>query len=333
MRDRLRFVWGRGVRALRALLAVRGFHALRALRAWRGPRGHCRLGVSREAVSVLRVGASRRSAPVVAERALSDLGVAPPDALAAQIAAALDAAGGSRLPVYATLGDDVVRYFIVTPPGNGARMQDLRAAAAVRFQVLYGEPAASWQIVADWQAATPFLACAVPQRLHTALQLAVAARRGCLVSVMPDFVAAWNRSRRHLKADTWLATLSDGVLTLGLIAGAPDAADVASAAKAATPHLAAVRTLVLPDETPPIAWLREQVARAALLDNLTAPSVLYVHGPRIDGWSAGSATTASVSSGDAGMSVRWCAPGDIPFVADGNRVSATSQLAWGGATP
>jgi hypothetical protein len=231
------------------------------------------------------MGASRRSAPVIAERPLPEPGTTAADLLAAQIAAALDEAGGKRLPVYATLGDALVRYFIVTPPGNSARMQDLRAAASVRFQVLYGESAASWQIVADWQATTPFLACAVPQRLCVALQLAVATQRGTLVSMMPDFVAAWNRSRRHLGAHAWLATLSDGALTLGLVADAD------------APQLVAVRTLVLPEVTPSLTWLREQVARAALLDNVPAPSVLYVHGRRVDGWSTGAASMTSSPTG------------------------------------
>jgi hypothetical protein len=279
-------------------------------------RGHCRLGLSREGVSVRRMGASRKSTPVLAERPLPDPGEAAPDVLAGQIEAALDAAGGSGLPVYVTLGDDLVRYFIVTPPGNSARMQDLRAAAAVRFQVLYGESVSAWQLVADWHAAAPFLACAVSQRISTALQIAVANQRGCLVSVAPNFVAAWNRSRRHVGVDAWLATLGDGALTLGLVADA------------ATPRLAAVRTLALPEKAPPMAWLREQVARAALLDNLPAPSLLHVHGPQLDAWKESAAP-----SGDAGMTVRWCAPGNASSGLHGSGASAAAQLAWSGATP
>ena len=282
-------------------------------------RGHCRLDLSRDAVSVLRVGASRKSAPVAVERPLSGLDVAAPDALAAQIADALDAAGGSRLPVYATLGDDLVRYFIVTPPVNGARMQDLRAAASVRFQVLYGEPAAGWQIVADWQAASPFLACAVSLRLHAALKLAVTTQRGCLVSVTPAFVAAWNRSRRQLGADAWLATLGNGALTLGL---------VGHAAASSKPRLAAVRTLPLPETVPPVAWLREQVARAALLDNLPAPATLYLHGPQVDAWQPADTSAA----GDAGMIVRWCAPGNAPVARERRVAKTAAQLASSGAT-
>ncbi|MDC6127613.1 Lrp/AsnC family transcriptional regulator, partial [Burkholderia gladioli] len=57
--------------------------------------------------------------------------------------------------------DELARYFIVTPADNSRRLQDLRAAAEVRLQMLYGDDPVRWQILADWQAAEPFLACAV----------------------------------------------------------------------------------------------------------------------------------------------------------------------------
>ena len=256
--------------------------------------------------------------PLVVERPIPDPHAATPGALAAQIAVALEEAGAKGLPVHATLGDELVRYFIVTPPGNSAGMQDLRAATAVRFQVLYGESASAWDLVADWQANAPFLACAVLQRVSTALQQAVAAQQACLVSVTPNFVAAWNRSRRQLSAGTWLATLGEGGVTLGLVADA------------ARPRLAAVRTLALPQTPPSMAWLREHVARAALLDDLPAPSVLHIHGPQLDAWQGSAAST-----GDTGMTVRWCAPGNAlpgPYGGsessrEGSRESAPARLA------
>ncbi|MBN3766588.1 hypothetical protein [Burkholderia sp. Ac-20365] len=255
----------------------------RLMRIW--PRGHCHLRLSRDGVSVLRVSGSRKGAPVVVERPMPMLADATPDALAAPIAAALEAAGGTRLPVHATIDDDLARYFIVTPPANGARMHDLRAAAGVRFQLLYGESLANWQLAADWHAAKPFLACAVPQRVHAALRLAVDAQRGCLASVTPIFVAAWNRSRRRLDNDAWVATLGDSALTLGLVAGA--------GAKAR--RLSAVRTLSLPDRTAPVTWLRDQLARAALLDNVPPPSALHIHGAPRDDWHKDA----------AGLNVHW----------------------------
>jgi hypothetical protein len=285
-------------------------------------RGKCRLELSRRTVSVQRTGLSGLTAKsakaagsiaLLVERPIPDpraAGSGVADALAAQIAAALEQADAKGLPVHATLGDELVRYFIVTPPGNSARMQDLRAATAVRFQVLYGEAASAWQLEADWRADTPFLACAVSRQIAYALQQAVAAQHACLVSVTPNFVAAWNRSRRQLSAGTWLATLGEGVLTLGLVADA------------ARPRLAAVRALALPDTVPSMAWLCEQVARIALLDDLPAPSVLQIHGVPLDAWQGSAAST-----GDAGMAVRWCAPGHALRGPDGSRQPAMARLA------
>jgi hypothetical protein len=249
----------------------------------------------------------------MADRPLPEWPGAALDELAAPIASALDAAGGARLPVHATFGDDLVRYFIVTPPSNAARMQDLRTAADVRFQMLYGESTSAWQLVADWQASAPFLACAVPEAFHRALQAAVKTQRGCLVSAMPNFVAAWNRLRRHLGADAWLATLASGVLTLGLVA-------VADSAK---PRLAAVRTLALPDDLPS---LRERVARIALLDNLPAPSVLHVEGRQSDAWQS-----PSLPHAQEGMTAHWYAPGNAAPGPEGNGASASALITAHGA--
>jgi hypothetical protein len=278
------------------------------------PRGHCRLSLSRETVTVQRSGAARQVPALFIERPLPMGADASAESLAASIAAALDAAGGSGLPVHITFADALVRYFIVTPADNGVRMQDLRAAAAVRFQTLYGDDPGGWQLAADWQAAEPFLACAVSRLWSEVVQRAVSAGRGCIVSATPEFVAAWNRSRRELGAGTWLATRGEHALTLGLIATAP------------RPRVAAVRTLVLPKPMPSINWLREQVARAALLDNLPVPSTLLLHGPRCDAWLPGAAGFA-----DPGIALRWSDAADRARSGSGRGDPAlAAPLAWSG---
>jgi hypothetical protein len=277
-------------------------------------RGHCRVALSRGMVTVRRVGASRKVPAMFVERPLPAGADASPETLAALIAEALEASGGSGLPVHVTYTDELVRYFIVTPPDNSVRMQDLRAAAGARFQTLYGDDPAAWQLVADWQAAEPFLACAVSRRWSDVLQQAVAAGRGCVVSAMPEFIAAWNRSRRELGADTWLATRGERTLTLSLITAAPRL------------RVAAVRTLALPDPVPPLTWLREQIARAALIDNLPAPSALLLHGPRCDAWLPGAADFA-----EPGMTVRWGESGDRATAgAKGVAAAPAVPLVWSG---
>ncbi|WP_181885448.1 hypothetical protein [Trinickia dinghuensis] len=209
-----------------------------------------------------------------------------PDALEDSISAVLASVGG-RLSAHVTLNDDIVRYFMVTPPANGLRMQDLRGAADMRFQTLYGESVAPWQLVADWQADGSFLACAVPRRVLDALRAAATAQRASLVSVTPAFVVAWNGMRRDLSANAWLATLNGGVLTLGVIAGS------------APFKLAAVRTLVLRGDDWSTASLREEVERTALLEDVPLPTLLHVRGP----------SSAALQSESArpveGIDVRW----------------------------
>ena len=327
------------------------------------PRGQCRISVSSDAVSVRFVSRSRKGTSSVVERALDALVIADPDALAAQIAAAIGeaseagsgkalgrghdqgrgrghgqgqeqgrdqareqgqanelakrqakvrgedrkAAGARGAPIHVTLADDLVRYFIVTPPANVGRAQDLRAAASVRFQALYGSAAASWHIVADWQAAEPFLACAVSHHLVAALQMAATRVGGCLVSVTPGFVDAWNRSRKQLGAQVWVATLRHNALTVGLVGDS------------SKPRLASVRTLVLPDSAPSAAWLHDQITRIALLDNVAVPTALHIHGVPIEGWQAGR------------IAVHWHAPEHPSSSSKREDPAIATPLAWGGA--
>ncbi|CAM2139363.1 conserved protein of unknown function [Pararobbsia alpina] len=277
------------------------------------PRGHCVITVSREGVSAHRVQSARRPGQVVAFRALGRPEDAEADALAALLVSAIDEVDGRGLLMHVTVSDDLARYFIVTPPANSARVQDLRAAASIRFQTLYGDSDARWHLVADWQAAEPFLACAVPRRVSAALEQAVAATRGCLISVTPEFAGAWNRVRKQLGADAWIATLNGRVLTLGLVGAAPKA------------RLVSVRTLVLPEPVPPLAWLREQIARMALLDNVVPPSILFVQGEPLEAWQGGGA--AFTASGREAMSVRWIRSGVRVKSRDkrtGSRVGSTA---------
>ncbi|HTJ95078.1 MAG TPA: hypothetical protein VL424_18445 [Pararobbsia sp.] len=216
---------------------------------------------------------SRSAAPVELQRALESADLLEADRLGALLGAALDEVDAQGLPTHVTLADDLARYFIVTPPANSARVHDLRAAASVRFQSLYGDMASGWHLHADWHAAEPFLACAVPRGVTAALEQAVHTRRGCLLSVTPNFVGAWNRSRQSLGANAWLATLDERALTLGLVAATPK------------PRLASVRTLLLPEPVPPLDWLRDHIARMALLDDVSPPSALFVQGTPVAAWS------------------------------------------------
>jgi hypothetical protein len=79
-------------------------------------------------------------------------------------------------------------------------------------------------------------------------------------------------------------------------------------------------------------WLREHVARAALLDDLPAPSVLHIHGPQVDAWQGSAASTGD--TGNTGMTVRWCAPGNAlpgPYGGEEGSRQSAARLASRGA--
>lgn len=174
-------------------------------------------------------------------------------------------------PVSVVLADELTRMWRVTPPGGAARMADLEAAAALRFQSLYGEPATAWQVSADWDATQPFFAAAVPRALLAALSVVAQDCRLAIVAIEPRLVCAWNRSRRELKAGAWLGHVHDNLLTLAAI----DADDKG---------LRAIRALPIPHGADHY-WLTQTLQREALLLDMAAPALLQVNGNAPTEWS------------------------------------------------
>lgn len=226
----------------------------------------CRLDMGRHAVIARRESRAKKQNASIAQRSIVDCFDAAYGDISATISAVLADAGCSGLPVHVMLRDDLLRYFMVTPPSNAASMTDLRSAAEVRFEGLYGDSVASWHVMADWRSSDPFLACAAPRRLLDALRFSADSQKNALVSVTPSFVAAWNRRRREVSGDAWLATLSGATSTLGIVVGD------------SRPRLAAVRTLVFTDDRHSAERLCEQVAYAALLEGVPPPASVHVHG-------------------------------------------------------
>lgn len=145
--------------------------------------------------------------------------------------------GSIRLSV--TLDDGLVRSFVVTPPRGAQGLRELRASAAARFAVLYGESAEAWLLAADWQATTSFVTCALPREGYQALQQLARTHAWRLQSVSPALVRVWQRVRVSIPADGWLVVGFGRTLTLvhhrsgevvGLrtlrLPGAPDLAEL-----------------------------------------------------------------------------------------------------------
>ena len=226
-----------------------------------------RIGVSSAAIAL--VTSSRWGfdpAAVVAEHALAH--GAGAQQVADGLRAVLAEGSWSRWPASVVVADDLARLWQVTPPAGAARMADLEAAAALRFQQLYGEPASGWQIAAGWDPSQPFTAAALPRALHEALSLVAAEYKLVLVEVVPQFIAAWNRCCTMVAADAWYGLVHDGVLTLGI----PGAAGIGAVRAAQVPGGADA------------GWLAAHAAREALRLGVAAPARLQLSGQVPERW-------------------------------------------------
>ncbi|MRW82634.1 hypothetical protein GJ698_00825 [Pseudoduganella sp. FT26W] len=229
------------------------------------------IDVAPQAVSVRRVSRWRGAAPdVLAAQAIAPSADHPFDAIGNALRALLGELDVQSWPVSIVLADELTRMWRVTPPPGAARMADLEAAAGFRFQSLYAEAPATWQISADWHASQPFFAAAVPRDLLAALHGVAQDCKLTIVAIEPRFVRAWNRSRRGLKQGAWFGHVHDNVLTLAAI-------------EAGGTGLRAIRPLPIPlgaDHR----WLTQTLQREALLLDVTAPSLLQVQGNAPVNW-------------------------------------------------
>jgi hypothetical protein len=230
---------------------------------------HVRIGVASGGVAVARSRLWRPGgAEVVAERqlaspgGLADIGAAVRDGLTA--------AGARGAAVSIVLADELVRMWQMAPPPACSRMSDLQAAAALRYHTLFGASLAGWKIVADWDAAQPFMAVAAPEALLSALEAIVREHDGHIVEVVPQFVAALNQWRKLRRPGAWFGVLQAQVLTMALFDGA---------------SLSAVRSTVVPQGASR-EWLEGHVAREALRVGIERPERLQLCGPAPAGWSS-----------------------------------------------
>ena len=180
--------------------------------------------------------------------------------LSARLAPVLGSGRFAGLPLAVTLGDDCVRLFMVPPPRNAVSLQDVRAAASMRFHTLYGDDPAAWRIDCAAASDRPFLACALPAALASSVQAAARDHHLRLVSLAPTFVLAWNRLYRRL-GSAWLGVVQGGQITLGCTDGAA---------------LAAIHRA-------PLGKVRDVVRVASLRYGLDEPAELKLFGGSVPG--------------------------------------------------
>jgi len=217
---------------------------------------------------------------------------------------ALSVAGRSGLPLQLVLADDLLRLWQVEPPQPARGLADLEAATRLRFHTLYGEELDGWELTAHWDARQPFWAAAVPLTLLAACESAAAAHGSPIVSVVPHFVARWNRHCRSLADGSWLVCVHGGLLSVGLPGPS---------------GLHAVRTLPMPAEAS-LTWLQTQLEREAARAMLAPPERVALCGQLPPSWRGGSAGP---------LACRVLAPS--PAARDG--WSAASLLAAEGSAP
>ncbi len=167
---------------------------------------------------------------------------------AAALAAALQglepkAAAARVASLSVTLDDGLTRNFLVTPPAGAQSLRELRACATARFAALYGDPAESWVLAADWQATAPFVTCALPGDLYRVFADLARTHAWRLDSVSPAVVRVWNRVCAAIPADGWLLVGFGQTLTL-LHTRNGEVASLRSLRLSGTPDLAELETLL-----------------------------------------------------------------------------------------
>ena len=280
-----------------------------------------RIGVAGHAVSLARVSRWRGEPfTVLAEHAIAPSAEHPFDAIANALRALLGEQDVGGWPVGIVLADELTRMWRVTPPPGATRLDDMEAAAGLRFQALYGEAPSAWRIAADWNATEPFFAAAMPRALLAVLELVAREFKLSVVGVEPHFVSAWNRWRRGMKQGAWFGLLHDNLLTLAAI----DAAGKGAGAQA----MRAIRALPVPPGAD-AAWLAGTLQREALLLDMPPPALLQLCG----GASAGAAGAAGahVWTRPAGPSQIPCEALDHGRHAAGVGLSTAALLARGGS--
>jgi hypothetical protein len=181
-----------------------------------------------------------------------------------QVRRVLEKAGVSELPVRVVLADVLTRFWTVDPPLNARQLHDCEAATLMRFTKVFGDNPSQWQICADYDAAQPFLACAIKLEFLELLSQKLHERKLKLLSMEPECVALWNHWRKSLASNAWLGICGPQWLTLGIVVAG---------------RMQSTRRLATGSNDPlDAAWLVAAVQREAARMNVPVPAALGICG-------------------------------------------------------
>jgi hypothetical protein len=226
-----------------------------------------RIGIAPGGIAAVMTGRWRGTRSLMAERSCAGI---EPGMLVQSLRELFNGATPAGWPVTIVLSDELVRMWQVAPPPAASRMADLEAAAALRFQTLFGASAAGWRIAADWDVTRPFLAAAVPVPLLSQLEEAARELRFPLIEIVPQFVAAMNQWRKLRRPASWFGLVQGQVLTIAAYDGAA---------------LSAIRAAPFPVDAD-CAWLQRHVGREALRLGIACPARLQLAGPVPAPWNS-----------------------------------------------
>lgn len=225
------------------------------------------IGLATDGIALLKRAGRHGPLSVAAERKVTAEQSSTIELLVLQLMRMLEESDSSGHSTHIVIDDRLTRLFMVTPPQNTTSLRDCRAAAAMRFQELYGEPPGQWQIDADWDARQPFLACALPAALPPLLEQAAQEHGLKLLSVAPQFIAAWNRWHAQLDGAAWFGLAHGDQLSLGVVDNR---------------RLRAVRHMPVAEgawqDAQNTRWLSELLQREALRLSLAPPNSLQLCG-------------------------------------------------------
>lgn len=115
------------------------------------------------------------------------------------------------------LADRLIRYFLVKRPEGARNLEEVRLAAGLRYEDIFGVPADEWEIQLDLTPfASDYLGCALRKSFVADAVAACSEAKSPLVTLQPFAVSEFNRSGTQIgQQDGWFAVPGRHSLWLG----------------------------------------------------------------------------------------------------------------------